>query len=283
MKKIATSSASRSSPTKIALLFGYCYDGDEETTLDSSYYDLFTAYSYLSKRNIQCLIFSDLQSSLIAKDVSEKKKLGIPFLSFHHNGEGRNYSKYSLEELSSEEIQLKLSSIDSLFLYYTGHMTEKGEFCFGSKQVEVKTFLSDLGQRLRDHCQVFCVVDGCHSGINLFPYYYSEDKIRLRFDVHESAFAMKQDCVYFYSANEGQKAASSKHRSYFTKYVFQQLEEGVVSFGLLLNETQKRVAFRKGKNSQTAGILTSQRLSPNLWPWVFGYSFRLENGPLLIL
>lgn len=262
---------------RLALLFGYCYKDGEDSTLKSSYFDLFIAYNYLSERGFHCLVFDDLSCLNTVEHMYDKKDINVDFLSFHHNKGGIHYSKHDIQDCypkMTEVLQELLGNCNQLFFYYTGHMTKESDFCFANIKVKVDVFLTHIGRLLQRTCQVCCLVDSCYSGVNLFPYTFNGQKIVLRSDFETSIFALKQECIYIHSANSDEQAVSSKYRSYFTKYIFRQLETGIPNFNILLDETQKRIAVRKKHEVQTAGISTSYRMPARLWPWVFGYNFK---------
>jgi hypothetical protein len=210
-----------------------------------------------------------------------EKQLDIDFISFHRNDKGRSYTRYKMEDYA-KVIKTELQECEQLFLYYTGHLTEQGEFCFGSDKVSVEKLLTNIGGKLPIYCQVCCVIDACYSGINVFPYSFDGQRLKLTDKIDNCSFAMKQDCIYIYSASLSEEAATSEYQSYFTKYLLKQLEAGISSFSVLLQETQKRLVLRKKTEVQTAGILTSQRIQPNLWPWIFGCTF-LDLGTVLLI
>jgi hypothetical protein len=175
---------------------------------------------------------------------------------------------------------------DNLFIYYTGHMTPEGEFCFPYENVSLKDFFSRIGGVAKPSCQIFCVVDACYSKADLFPYAFDRKLEKLTFDQKE-LFTIPQDCIYLHSADTAQSAISSLHRSHFTKYAFEQLGGCVVSFLVLLGEIQKRLDHRTFRTNQetitqTAGISCSRRLTPRVWPWVFGFEFVLSDEYIII-
>lgn len=263
---------------RVALLFAYSYRANpEQDSLQSSYFDIFTAYEYLSQRGFYCLVFDDFDSKLVVENLHNKKDLNVRFLSFHQQRKGLNYQKMNTNDPFREPlVKQTLKDASCLFLYYTGHMTETGNFCFPFAEIHISTFFRQLSRLLKASCQIFCIADSCYSGQALFPYVFEQGKIILRQGLDGDIFSLSQECIYIFSAAADEKAISSQYRSHFTKYIFQQLEDGVVLFNVLLTEVQKRLHNRRSRQAieiQTAGIACSYRLTPRFWPWVFGYNF----------
>lgn len=258
---------------KVALCAGFCYR-DGESPLTSTYVDLWSTCEYLQEKGFHCYVVDDCTDLNYVNQIYTERKLPTSFLNFYLLRKSSWFTKTSYR---SEAVEEAFTDADQCVFYYTGHITTRGFFEWEMHRYSIISVFCYLSELLPVDCQVFAVVDGCYSGNHPFSHTVIEGELCLT----KHSFPMRQQCIYLYSSDFSEKAASSTFQSYFTKYLLRELAELTSNILVLLEKLQGRLNYRSGRKAQTLGVALSMPLPLVLWPWIFGLNFEVHEDYVL--
>ena len=243
---------------RCAILTGFEYKDSKK--LPGILVDLYQVYCFLKKlgwEDSEIFVYTDIQKDKqtgILKAAILEKLVDSNILSFIEDIKEKNqYISFKNHNHYNnfESIFLNFSKYDNLFIYFSGHSKDKYFLLPNDSLYSIISFRNILKSK-----QIIVVMDCCEGGLNL-PFVLN-DIYRLK---NEKSF-VKPEIICIASSLNNEKSTISKSGSFFTRYLFNILDNMNMNISEILNEINKKL-------KETSNVSVSY---PNLYyifPWLY--------------
>lgn len=246
-----------------AIIIGFEYTKSNNTSLCGCTLDMYRAYRYAKDMNVNNIyILSDMVSYTPNKRVY--MKYGNAIDEFIPSMEGVNWNYVDSIDSMCTYVD-KIETGRKIMVYYTGHAStlENNIPCIelpSNEKLPFVMFRDIILNKIHPDSQILWIMDCCKAGGFLLPYTLNNNSFVL---TNEDSFVY-HDIICFVSSEISQISIASEEYSYFTKYLFENLEKGIIS----LAKIQENILLSLGvRINQVCSVYSSYIRPACLWLW----------------
>jgi hypothetical protein len=248
---------------KKAILIGFEYSGEKR--LPGIAVDIYQVYYFLRKKGWQdkdIKILTDIKKDLkteILKAAILEKIVDSEILSFIEDTKERGqYIEFKSHNYYNN-FESVFENIEHCFVYYTGHSKNENIILPNDGLLSFQSFKNILITNISK--EIFLVMDCCEKGISL-PFQLNENIYRF-----ENEYFVKPKFLCISSSLENEKSMTSRIGSFFTRYLFEILENPNLTLTDILKKLKKRLNLK-----QTANISSSYPDLYLIFGWFYNFS-----------
>lgn len=156
-------------------------------------------------------------------------------------------------------------------VYYSGHGTSGGIKLPSNEYLSFREYRRATLSTFSNMSEIIWIVDCCHSGDFPLPYTLKSNRFHLD-NMHNCSL---HRIIGFVSSGGEEKSISNAQYSYFTKYLLSSMFNHQTRSLILIEERVRRKL--SARTIQTPYVLSSSKMIPVLWPWLFSSFSRVTT------
>lgn len=235
----------------IIIAFGY-----KANKLSGALIDLFNAYIWFKKYNYNITIITDITTDIDVKVKnyivnSDEAKRDILF--FYEHVKKSSYKCDNVENLCNI-LRIACKNKDKLVIYYSGHGISENMLLPSSELLPFEKFRDIVLEVTNEFTEILWILDCCNPNGMHLPFRLNSEGF---FHMSKSKISfITQPMLLITSAEQKEKSVSDQYGSFFTRYIFQELDNTRNLLSIISN-VSKKISEQYTGYSQTVSIYSS--------------------------